>query len=186
MDFWDAIHQWQQAIGAIIGFLALAAAALFNAYLNRKRDDRLRKTDAKLIACALRSEVQGIVMQLRAINRFNKNVPVKTPLDAARKLKTITLPVATVYPQIVMKIGLLSPEVAEIVMQFYEVLAALRRSLNIEMPDLEPIEGEERWFAIAGGENVVIGLHKANQVVPKLIEVGEKSLHKLENSIAKN
>lgn len=180
MSFWGVLQQWQQAIGALIGFLALAAAALFNAHLNRRRDDRLKRDESALLALSLVAEVKAIVVQLQAIQRFNEKVAIKTPIDAARKLKTITLPAETVYPHLVMKIGLLPADTAVSVTHFYGMLAALKHSLIIRMPDLEPIQGQQGWFTIAGGEAVEIALNKAERVIPKLIELGHRTLQKLD------
>ena len=39
------------------GHFALLIGALFNAHLNRKRDDELRKREARALAVALRAEL---------------------------------------------------------------------------------------------------------------------------------
>ncbi len=44
--------------GASVGLMALLLGALFNAHLNRSRDDRLRKEDARALAAALRAELE--------------------------------------------------------------------------------------------------------------------------------
>jgi hypothetical protein len=59
--------------GSSLGLLALLAGALFNAHLNRKRDDRLRKLDARGVAAALRAELAGFEHTLRG----NADVPVR-------------------------------------------------------------------------------------------------------------
>jgi hypothetical protein len=46
--------------GSSFGLIALLVGALFNAHLNRRRDDRLRKEDARTVASALRAELSGI------------------------------------------------------------------------------------------------------------------------------
>ncbi|MCQ8780784.1 hypothetical protein [Mangrovibrevibacter kandeliae] len=43
--------------GALGGLIAVLIGALFNAALNRRRDDRLRKTDATAVALALQAEL---------------------------------------------------------------------------------------------------------------------------------
>ena len=44
--------------GSTIGFLALLAGAMFNARLNRRRDDRLRDQDRTSLATALYAELK--------------------------------------------------------------------------------------------------------------------------------
>jgi hypothetical protein len=46
--------------GAAIGLIALLLGALFNAHLNRRRDDRLRREDQRAVATALRAELEGL------------------------------------------------------------------------------------------------------------------------------
>jgi hypothetical protein len=45
-------------IGSSIGLVALLLGALFNAELNRRRDDRLRREDRRAVATALRAELE--------------------------------------------------------------------------------------------------------------------------------
>jgi hypothetical protein len=47
-------------IGSLLGFVTLVLGALFNAYLNRRRDDELRRTEAKGVAAAIRAELQSL------------------------------------------------------------------------------------------------------------------------------
>lgn len=53
--------------------MALLIGALFNAQLNRKRDDRLRKQDTTGVAAALKAELPGFHHTLRE----NATVPVR-------------------------------------------------------------------------------------------------------------
>jgi hypothetical protein len=47
-------------VGSTIGFLTIVLGALFNARLNRMRDDSLRRVEMRAIAAALRAELAGI------------------------------------------------------------------------------------------------------------------------------
>lgn len=71
-------QQWQAAIGAVIGFFGLGGAALFNAHLNRKRDEWLRKKKADDIRVGIISEldqISGVLM-----DDVLDVKPTKTPL----------------------------------------------------------------------------------------------------------
>lgn len=61
--------------GSLIGFLALVAGALFNSWLNRKRDDNLRNIETRAIAAALRAELAGIEGTLTHNAESLKNKP---------------------------------------------------------------------------------------------------------------
>jgi hypothetical protein len=43
--------------GSSIGLIALLIGALFNAHLNRRRDDRLRREEQRTVAAALQAEL---------------------------------------------------------------------------------------------------------------------------------
>lgn len=51
--------------GAGIGLMAIVLGALFNAYLNRRRDDRLRKVAAKAAAIGITAELLSVERVLR-------------------------------------------------------------------------------------------------------------------------
>lgn len=169
---WEILQGWQQAIGAIVGFVALAMAALFNAHLNRKRDDRLQGRDGMLLARSLQAEVKTIVAQLRELRRFCDETKVKNPLDAAKKVQGMLVPIETVYPQVGAKIGLLDERAAQAVVHFYGSLAALRDCVDVNMPDLEPSGGASGLYNIVGGEKVASALYRAEQMIPNIIDLG--------------
>ena len=118
---------WQSGIGAIIGFGGLVGGALFNAHLNRKRDERLRDDEAKAVASALYGE---IALQRRSIARMANAVAHRyvnhgvgkhrgdEPFDR-HLLEQIALPALRLYPALAAKIGLLPAQLALEVVRFY-------------------------------------------------------------------
>jgi hypothetical protein len=50
--------------GATFGLGAIIVGALFNASLNRRRDDHLRKIEARTLAGALKAELAGLKQSL--------------------------------------------------------------------------------------------------------------------------
>ncbi|MCK1396404.1 hypothetical protein [Bradyrhizobium sp. 1] len=65
------------ATGSVIGFGALVAGALFNAKLNRDRDDRLRKVERRSVAAALRAELESVRNTLMSNAERLRNEPPK-------------------------------------------------------------------------------------------------------------
>src|SRR2546423_1574309 len=51
--------------GSAVGLVAILLGALYNAHLNRKRDDRLRRDEARSIAAAIRAELVAIITSLK-------------------------------------------------------------------------------------------------------------------------
>src|SRR5262245_48778168 len=67
-DFWEWIGKLPAGSASFVGTLtgssfglfALLIGALFNAHLNRRRDDRLRDADRAAVAAALHAELSSI------------------------------------------------------------------------------------------------------------------------------
>jgi hypothetical protein len=72
-SFWEWLQTASQGqatfvgtlTGSFFGLLALLLGALFNACLNRKRDDRLRREDQRAVATALRAELEALRRTLK-------------------------------------------------------------------------------------------------------------------------
>src|SRR6476469_2052510 len=61
-------------LGSLIGFLALLLGALFNAHLNRRRDDFLQRQDRKVVASALLAELVGLRHSLQSNTEWLKRL----------------------------------------------------------------------------------------------------------------
>jgi len=101
--------------GSAIGLIALLIGALFNAHLNRKRDDRLREVDARGVAVALQAELGGI----REVLTLNAEGLEKAKSD-------FTVPDVTqlvrIFPQVLPKITLLNAEIISAVADAYVMI----------------------------------------------------------------
>jgi hypothetical protein len=90
--------------GSSIGLIALLIGALFNAHLNRKRDDRLRREDQRAVAAALsaelvswRDELQSSVTSMRT-----------TSIEPEVAKWSVPILARSLFPEMVSKLGLLS------------------------------------------------------------------------------
>jgi hypothetical protein len=89
--------------GGLVGLIALLLGALFNAHLNRRRDDRLRGEDRRTLAAALRAELAGIAQTLENnAAQLKKGSGDFIVPDVAHSVR--------VLPKMLPKIGLLDPE----------------------------------------------------------------------------
>lgn len=126
VDWYGELKTWQTGIGALAGFSALMAAALFNAHLNRKRDERLRSNEVIAVASALYGE---IVILRKAVARMANAVGhryIDHGLGRVRGerfnqhfIEGITLPPLRLYPALADKVGVLPSNVAMEVVRFY-------------------------------------------------------------------
>ncbi|WP_143006210.1 hypothetical protein [Limimonas halophila] len=130
-------NQWQQAIGAVIGFLGLAAAALLNAKFERQRDDR---NDAKH-ADAIRQVFMAELFRLQEMERniYDPGLDIdkeNTPIEEYRRrlqeaisewLRNLNTPI---YKQYQDRLDSLSAIECKYVLEFYNFLEKARRSVN--------------------------------------------------------
>jgi hypothetical protein len=120
--FWDWLSKLPQSsasflgslTGSSVGLLAILLGALFNARLNRRRDDRLREEDRVAVASTLYAELQGIH---RALVENAEHLQKTPPPDQDGFV--VPEPSIKLLPETLSKIGLLRPETIRKVMDAY-------------------------------------------------------------------
>jgi hypothetical protein len=98
--------------GSGLGLVALLIGALFNAHLNRRRDDRLRREDARSVISALKAELSGICesLQSNADSLDNPRGDFVAP-DIAHSVR--------IMPYLLPKLGLLDVDTTRAVIGIY-------------------------------------------------------------------
>lgn len=124
--------------GSGLGLFALLIGALFNAHLNRKRDQRLRADDRKAITAALRAELAGI---LHALDENALKLANDPPKPGAAFMVPDVMHQVQVMPHVLPKIGLLDLDTIRAVMDAYALLGQyidgliiMGGSLRAELP----------------------------------------------------
>jgi hypothetical protein len=124
-DFWDWLASLPQGsasfvgtlTGSTLGLFALLVGALFNAHLNRKRDDKLRKKEARALAVALRAELAGksrnLLDNAKRLEEQKGEGHFLVP-DIAQSLR--------IMPSLTDKLGLLDEETIVAVLDAYVVM----------------------------------------------------------------
>jgi hypothetical protein len=100
--------------GSGLGLIALLLGALFNARLNRKRDDRLRDADRVALATALHAELVGVH---RALTENAQHLTDKPPNSDGGFV--VPKPSIKILPELLSKIGLLRPDDVRKVLDAY-------------------------------------------------------------------
>ncbi len=100
--------------GSAVGLIAILLGALYNAHLNRKRDDRLREEDRIALASTLYAELQGIH---RALVENAEHLK-KRPPDKDAGFLVPELPMK-LLPATLPKMGLLRSDTIRKVMDAY-------------------------------------------------------------------
>src|SRR6266511_265386 len=96
--------------GSSIGLIALLLGALFNAHLNRRRDDRLRQEERKVVAAGLLAELVGLSNRLHSTTKLLKDgLELKGPMVSPFPVPDLAHSVR-VLPHLLSKLGLLDPE----------------------------------------------------------------------------
>ena len=105
--------------GAALGLFALLIGALFNAHLHRRRDDRLRRSEAYAAATALKAELTGIKQAL--LQNIANTEPQRPPPGGGYYVPDLSQGIR-VYPHVLPKIGLFDSGTINIVLVAYAVV----------------------------------------------------------------
>ena len=122
-DFYQELRGWQGLIGSLLGFGGLVTGALFNAHLNRKRDDRLRDTEAVTIALSLYGEIRLLRETAAELARglgawfIDRGVHGHDLPDHYREIYQVREP--TLYNALAARLGMLNPDILLPITKFY-------------------------------------------------------------------
>jgi hypothetical protein len=141
LNFYTEFKQLQPFIGSVVGFLALLMGALYNAKLNRERDEKVRDSEARSVATAiynemivLRREVADRARTVAAIYARNGTERYKTAFDD-HFLKANQLSEPMIYNALLPKIGLLEANLLAGVVRFYYDFQQVRWWLSLQKED---------------------------------------------------
>jgi hypothetical protein len=152
--------------GSTLGFCALIAGALFNAYLNRHRDDRQRRQECTALATALSAELQ-LIREILLDNCKTLQDPVQG--DGF----FVPAPAVQIMPKLIDRMGLLKAETIKAVTSAYLVIGQYRRELlMLGAAKLQNPDSDQLWLPVAHGPNVI----RMNTVKADYISVAVKSL----------
>jgi hypothetical protein len=131
-------------IGSSIGLVALLLGALFNAHLNRRRDDRLRRLDQRAMAVALKTELACWNQQLEKFVEGNKS----------KGLSGFPLPTTRLLPDMIPKLGLLGSTTIDQVIAAYDHVEYLAWALLWQGAEMERSDYlHSRWITVPS-ENI--------------------------------
>ena len=130
----SAAQFWGAVVGVGGGLTAILMGALFNAFLNRLRDDRLRELEGRAVAAAIRSELATMNLSIAdllpiweegedlfsALRKQQAGIPggVGAPIDATEYAKLPSYQ-ATIFEAYASRLGLLGSDLAGIVTVVY-------------------------------------------------------------------
>ena len=128
----DATSGQATFLGSSLGLLAILAGALFNAYLNRRRDDQLRQEDRKALTAALLAELGDFRASLQStidvLKKGEKEGAISYP------------PPIRILPDLVPKVGLLDVDTVRKVMHAYNVAETIGEFFRRVPKESRPLE----------------------------------------------
>jgi hypothetical protein len=166
MHLYEELKGWQGGIGALLGFVALIAGALFNFHLNRKRDAALRAEDALSVAAALYGEIVLLRGEIAALARAVAAAEIKGTLKIdthfvdARKISEPYL-----YHALAPKIGLLSPDLVIAITNFYKNVQEAKARLPLL------IENSERGYGYFASSVLTPARDAVMDIVPAMRKI---------------
>jgi hypothetical protein len=103
------------AIGSAVGLIAILIGAVFNAHLDRRRRDRIRREERRGLAIALRTEL-GVIARVLEENARNLKDPGGdfTVPDISQSL--------AIMPQVIPKLCLLDVDAIQKVLEAYDAI----------------------------------------------------------------
>src|SRR5262245_31040883 len=133
-DFWQLLQNASQGqatflgslIGSSIGLIALLLGALFNAHLNRRRDNRLRREEREAVAAALMAELVGFHNNLQS-----EEIALKMLCEQEQPANFFVSDIVQVrvLPDMVPKLGLLEWTTIRLVIRAYNAAEGFREAL---------------------------------------------------------
>jgi hypothetical protein len=152
--------------GAGVGLIAILLGAMYNARLNRKRDDRLRAKDADSLAVALREELQLVHAALLENAKIWKQSAnqVSVGPDLAHLIR--------VFPAVITKLGLLKKEAIAPVIAAYAMIEQHGESLVLLGGQVKQISGRRLYIMQPAGASHAAKLNeKLAEDIKKAIDV---------------
>jgi hypothetical protein len=148
-----------------VGLLTVVAGALFNAHLNRRRDDRLRISEASGVASALHAELEGIKSSL------TNNAARLSTIESDFLVPDITASVR-VMPASISKLGLLDPETTRALIAAHIVIEQYVGHLIMRGCVAQPISTSRRYISVANSKaKLVIALNEETaKVIQKALD----------------
>jgi hypothetical protein len=155
--------------GASIGLIALVIGALFNAHLNRRRDDRLRNDDARAVLASIKAELSRIKATLLSnVDTLDEQRGDILVPDIAHSVR--------IMPHLLPKLGLLDEELIGSVIDAYVSIDQYYEALIVHGGNVTTTGHADRRL-IAVPKDGVARIAKINQ---NLVEVIQEALGRLE------
>jgi hypothetical protein len=132
-DWYQELKSWQSGIAAILGFFALVVGALFNFWLNRRRDAALRRDEMLGVATAIYGEIllvrERLALMAQVLSHRDHSHGEQEIDDQFIKDYTPSDP--KLYPALAPKIGMLRHDLVLDITRFYDNFQTAKDNLPL-------------------------------------------------------
>lgn len=183
---WERVYNelkgWQAGIGALVGFVGLIAGALFNAHLNRKRDEQLRAKEVIAVASALYGEAvilrQAVAGMANAVGRRYLDHGTGRVRDdeafSRHFMEQYTLPPPLLYQSLAGKVGMLPSHITLEIVRFYARVEQAQTWLPRLQEDAERPFSYGVLYVLDPAIDAVEGVLPALRAIEKLAGIAEQ------------
>lgn len=178
---YSELKGWQSGIGAVMGFGGLIAGALFNAHLNRKRDEWLRSQEVVAVASALYGEIvilrQSIARMANAVGQrhFDHGLGrVRDEPYGPHFMEGLTMPPPRLYQSLTAKVGTLPSQIALEVVRFYARAEQAQTWLPRLQEDANRPFSYSILYVLDPAIAAITGVSEALKAIEELAGISEK------------
>jgi hypothetical protein len=130
-SIYDILREWQTLLGAMFGFTALLLGAMWNFYLNRKRDAALRREETIAVVAAIYGEILLLRQEVANIGNLvaqrHKNAHWREGEIFDRHfVEDRYFPETFIYQALANKLGFLNPSLIIRIAVFYKNVAEVK------------------------------------------------------------
>jgi hypothetical protein len=166
--------QWQSGIAALVGFLGLILAALWNFRLNRRRDKQLREEEMVSVAVAIYGEILLLRDELALLARWVAHWEFENEgiQEIHQFMYMPSLP--ALYQALASKLGLFPADLLLGIVEFYSHLAGARRGFDIYCrTQKEPSRYAAGSLVLEDALGAVSGVNPALRRIEQLASIPE-------------
>lgn len=178
LDLYQEIKSWQGAIGSVLGFLALMAAALWNFHLNRRRDALLRREEALSVAVALYGEILLLRREAALLARAVAATYIRGGTRRVEKsdfnahfIENYKLSEPMLYKELASKIGLLSPPLILSITEFHANLQDANSCLPLLVDDPSRNFSYSPNFVLIPARDAVVKIIPALRTIEEMARI---------------
>ncbi|NRQ19019.1 hypothetical protein [Ensifer sesbaniae] len=142
IEWLEILKSYQTVAVGFVGFVGVILTMIGNAWFARRRDDRLRRSEADSVAAALYGEIIALRRDIADVSDYVARVEMAGYDHPYMKfdkhfLERSNLPEPLLYRSLAPRLGMLSPDLLLPIIEFYGNLDRMRAWLPRLVPDKE-------------------------------------------------